>query len=199
LEPKAAFWWCWMKRQAKNTGKRPAESTRGRTKLRAFPIEARMPVEKPAFFVDIEAAKQAERWLNTRHEAVSHGVLVVSEKETEATQRTRRIRRQIERKAERATKRVGTFTFWERPQEGMSGMRFIPPTPSKPRRKPDERTLEILEKGAELVGEGRRDWLAALDYWPNIPPKEKRQRYRVLKSKHRELFDSLVEKHKTSK
>jgi hypothetical protein len=102
----------------------------------------------------------------------------------------------MKRRFARGSKRFGTLTTWERP--GMSGMSWTAPPRPKPRRKPGKETLEILEKGAKLFAEGAHDWPVALDYWPAIPDKEKRQRYRVLKAKHRKVFDELVEKYKTS-
>jgi hypothetical protein len=86
--------------------------------------------------------------------------------------------------------KVGTFTFWERPDEGMSGGSYTPP------KKRGVRTREILEKGAKLVAQGRPDWPTALIYYPNLPPKEARQRYRSLKSRKHELFDALVDKYR---
>jgi hypothetical protein len=70
-------------------------------------------------------------------------------------------------------------------------------TPKPPRRKPDKKTLEILEESAKLVAQNRPDIPLALVYWPQIPKKKAEGYLRTRKSKHRDIYDDLVKKYKT--
>ncbi|HXP71772.1 MAG TPA: hypothetical protein VOA88_21025 [Candidatus Dormibacteraeota bacterium] len=77
---------------------------------------------------------------------------------------------------------------------GTYSMSFPVADPSVPRR-----TIEILKQAAALEAADRETWQLAFKFWPRIKDKEKaKSRLRVMISKHRKLYDSLVKAHKHS-
>jgi hypothetical protein len=87
---------------------------------------------------------------------------------------------------EKAVKRFGTFTSWER--DGMSGGRWTPPAPDKPRRKPDAKTLEILDKCSKLKGLPLTKQLS--QYHRKWSEKRLRAWWANLKSRHKKYIPS---------
>jgi hypothetical protein len=186
-----AFGGARMKRQAKNTGKRSAKSTVGRGKRRRIPIEVRMPEpEKPAFFVDAEAAKQSKKWLDKPWNPAAGQVLIVSHAETPES---RRKQQRVERQIARSAKRFG-MTTWKRGD--MYGGSSTSPT-LKPTRVPDKETLEMLERCAKLKFADRRKdyWRPALNHWHQVPPKTARAYLHTAISTHRDVWDELEDKY----
>jgi hypothetical protein len=156
------------------------------TTVKAAPVE-------PALVVDADAARQAAPRLNARHEGAPHGTLVL-DTESPAARRSARRWQKFRDDIERVGKRHGTLTTWER--DGMSGMSLTPPAarPHKPRRKPDQETLDLLRACAALVNAGRKDVSLAYKRWPNKERSVAAGYLRVLKSKHADIWSSLLTK-----
>ncbi|MFZ0520343.1 MAG: hypothetical protein WAL95_04935 [Candidatus Acidiferrales bacterium] len=143
-----------------------------------------------------EAKPHVPEWLNTRHDTMPRGRIVLSAKDqARALDRSApppASHRHIIRAGAKAARKFGTFTSWQ--ADGIGGFSFHPATSAKPGRKPAARTLELLEQCAELVKQGKPDWPLALQHWPNVKDSIARERLRVLKSKQSELWESLLKK-----
>jgi hypothetical protein len=97
--------------------------------------------------------------------------------------------------------KVGTITFWDKPEEGMSGGSYtpLPPRkPTKPRRKPNEKTLVLVDEMAKLLAFGQKGSARQKveDHWPKVSSKQAWAYWATTKSNYRSEFDAAFAKYK---
>ena len=144
-------------------------------------------VEKPAIFVDAERATEAAQWLNKRHDEPQPAIKLAKGSLERLNKMLARRDRKYAKLREKAAKRFGTFTSWER--DGMSGGHSTPPVPEKPRRKPGPKTLEVLRTCSKLKGRSLTKQLAQY-HPPDWPEERLRAWWNNLKSRHKKYIPS---------
>jgi hypothetical protein len=164
--------WCLMKRHRNNTAKRTPKSTNARAKESGADVVIEPALPVPA----LEGVGGVGGWQ-----------IVTAEQ----------WKRKVHRKRRRAES-FGTITTWER--DGMGGMNFESAPFRKPTRVPENETIAMLEKCGKLKFADRRKdyWRPALDRWPDVSVGRARAYLRTAIANHRELWDDLEHKYKSS-
>lgn len=91
----------------------------------------------------------------------------------------------------------GGSEYWD-----LAGLEFTAPRLAwKAGRKSTKKTVEFLNKSADLLAQNKPDWPLALLYYEgpryqHLSDKQKRARFRILKSKNRKLHDHLIKEYK---